>query len=130
MSLRVDGDDVLLPVQAQPGARRDAIVGVHDGRLKMSVVQAAEKGKANREIIRVLAESLGVSRSQVMLRSGETVSRKLFAIRDVGVEQVRAWLERVRATLPEPPDSPGAAGRTTNRRATLQSGSADSQPLT
>ena len=95
ISLRVDGDCVLLPVQAQPGARQDAIGGVHDGRLKVSVVQAAEKGKANRELIRVLAKSLGVSRSQVALRSGETASRKLFAISGVDEAQVKAWLERV-----------------------------------
>lgn len=95
ISLRVDGDWVLLPVQAQPGARRDAIGGVHDGRLKVSVVQAAEKGKANRELIRVLAKSLGVSRSQVALRSGETTSRKLFAISGADEAEVKAWLERV-----------------------------------
>lgn len=98
--LCVDGDCILLPVQAQAGARRDAIGGVHDGRLKVSVVQAAEKGKANREIIRLLAKSLGVSRSQVSLRLGETASRKQFAISGVDETQVNAWLVRVCEPLP------------------------------
>lgn len=95
ISLKTDGDSVLLPVHAQPGARRDAIVGEHGGRLKVSVVQAAEKGKANREILRVLAESLGVSRSDLALRSGETASRKLITISGLDEARVRAWLVRV-----------------------------------
>lgn len=93
--LRTEGNAVLLPVHAQPGARRDSIAGEHAGRLKMSVTQAAEKGKANRRILRLLAESLGVSRARLTLRSGETSSCKVVAVHDVDESAVREWLGRI-----------------------------------
>ena len=58
----------ILPVRAQPGARRNEIRGEQDGMLKVSVTQVAEKGKANK-----LISSGGLS-AQVPLEllSGET----------------------------------------------------------
>jgi uncharacterized protein (TIGR00251 family) len=71
----------ILPVRAQPGARRNGLGGEQDGQLKVAVTQVAEKGKANRAIIEVLARKLSLRKSQVELLSGETMSRKRFLIR-------------------------------------------------
>jgi uncharacterized protein (TIGR00251 family) len=95
IELRATPDGVLLPVHAQPGARRERIVGEHGGRLKVAVSQPAEKGRANAAIIEFLASALGVSRAQIAIRSGETSPRKLLQISGVTVEQVQAWLERL-----------------------------------
>lgn len=57
----------LLRVRAQPGARRDGLVGEHNGALKIAVRAAAEKGRANEAIIGVLCEALGVKKSQIEL---------------------------------------------------------------
>jgi uncharacterized protein (TIGR00251 family) len=88
------GDGVILPVQAQPGARRNGIVGVHAGRLKVAVTQVAERGKANAALCEVLADALKLKRSQVQLVSGATGSQKRFLIAGVTVEQLR---ERIAA---------------------------------
>jgi uncharacterized protein (TIGR00251 family) len=95
IELRVTPDGVLLPVHAQPGARRERIVGEHGGRLKVAVSQPAEKGRANAAIIEFLASELGIRSSQLTIRSGEASPRKLLQISGVTTEQVRAWLERV-----------------------------------
>ena len=50
----------ILPVRAHPGARRNEIRGEHDGALRVSVTAAPEKGKANKAIIELLAEALGL----------------------------------------------------------------------
>jgi uncharacterized protein len=71
----------ILPVRAQPGARRNALGGEQDGQLKVAVTQVAEKGKANRAIVEVLVRELSLRKSQVELLSGETASRKRFLIR-------------------------------------------------
>jgi uncharacterized protein (TIGR00251 family) len=71
---------VVVPVQAQPGARRQGVVGVHAGRLKLAVTQVAERGKANAALCELLAEALGVKRSQVTLLSGATGSQKRFLV--------------------------------------------------
>jgi uncharacterized protein len=89
---------VLLAVQAQPGARRSGIVGVHAGRLKVAVTQVAEKGKANTAILESLADGLGLKRSQVRLASGPTNPQKRVLVSGVTVEDVR---ERIAAALHE-----------------------------
>ncbi len=52
-------DGTILPVRAQPGARRNEIRGVQDGMLKVCVTQSPEKGKANKAVIELLARSSG-----------------------------------------------------------------------
>ena len=50
----------ILPVLAQPGSKRDGIIGERAGALRVAVTAAPEKGKANVAIQSVLAEALGL----------------------------------------------------------------------
>ncbi len=92
IELSATPDGVLLPVQGQPGARRNAIVGEHAGRLKVAVTQVAEKGKATQAIRELLAESLGIAPSRVTLIQGDTQPCKLFLLEAVTLVRVREWL--------------------------------------
>ena len=83
---------VLLPVRAQPRAKRNEIVGVHNGRLKVAVTAPPDKGRANEALIELLAGSLALRRSQIVLRSGETAREKVFVLSGVSVEDVRSRL--------------------------------------
>jgi uncharacterized protein (TIGR00251 family) len=91
-------EGVILPVRAQPGARRNEIRGEQDGMLKVCVTQAPEKGKANKALIEVLSKTLGLRRSQIELFSGETSSSKRFLVRGVSVEELA---ERIAITSRE-----------------------------
>lgn len=93
VELTEDREGVLLPVQAQPGARRNGLSGVHDGRLKVAVTQAPEKGKANDAIVEVLAKALALKRSQISLVSGPTNSRKVFRVRDVALDDLQSRID-------------------------------------
>jgi uncharacterized protein (TIGR00251 family) len=70
-------------VRAQPGARRNGVTGLHNGRVKVAVTAPADKGRANEAIEETLAESLGLKRSQVALLTGPTSREKKFLIRDI-----------------------------------------------
>jgi len=83
---------IILPVHAQPGARKNAITGVHAGRLKVAVTQAPEKGKANQALVKLLAELLNVKRSQVVLCAGETSQHKKFLIAGVDLASLQQRL--------------------------------------
>ena len=83
-------EGIVLPVRAQPGASRDGLRGEQQGALKVCVTQIAEKGKANKSLIDVLAKVLSLKRSQVELIAGETQANKKFLIRGID----RAELER------------------------------------
>lgn len=88
-------DGVLLPVRAQPGARRSAVVGEHAGALKVAVTQAPEKGKANKALIQLLAKELQVSKSQIELIAGETSRQKQFLIRGAQLNQIASRLTQL-----------------------------------
>ena len=94
VNLEQDERGVILRGEAQAGARRHVILGAHDGMLRVAVTAAAEKGKANRAIVEVLSEVLGVSKSAIELLSGETSTRKRFLI-GVNVKKIRAALARI-----------------------------------
>lgn len=88
IELVAHADGVVLPVRAQPGARRNGLRGEHDGALKVSVTQVAEKGKANEAIMATLSQALAVRRSQIELISGEFSREKHFLIRHIGPEEL------------------------------------------
>jgi uncharacterized protein (TIGR00251 family) len=71
----------VLSVRAQPGARRNGIVGEVAGALKIAVTALPDKGKANQALIDVLQEALGVKSSQIELLSGFASRQKKFLIR-------------------------------------------------
>jgi uncharacterized protein (TIGR00251 family) len=81
-------EGIILPVRAQPGARRAGIQGAHAGALKVSVTQVAEKGKANQALIEAIAAGLGLRRTQVELLSGETQRDKRFLIRGISRQEL------------------------------------------
>jgi len=70
----------VLPVRAQPGARKVAVLGEQAGALKLAVTAPPEDGRANQALTELLRESLGVKRSQVALIGGATSRNKRFLI--------------------------------------------------
>lgn len=71
----------ILPVRAQPGARRNAVVGEHAGALKVAVTAPPQDGRANQAIAEVLQEAFQVKRAQVELLRGHAGRAKAFLIR-------------------------------------------------
>src|SRR5947209_6671144 len=95
ISLVEHADGLLLPVRAQPGAKRNGVQGEQAGALKTAVTAPAQEGRANDALVEVLREALGLKRSQIELASGPTSRDKRFLIRGVA----RAELERRIAAL-------------------------------
>jgi hypothetical protein len=93
LSLDSHPDGVILPVRAQPGARRNEIRGVQDGSLKVCVTASPEKGKANKALIELLARSLGLKKSQIELIAGETSRQKRFLLRGATRKDLLARLD-------------------------------------
>jgi len=79
---------VVLPVRAHAGARRNALKGIHAGALQVMVTQAPEKGKANKAIIELLADKLGLRKNQLELLAGATSSQKKFLVREITAEEL------------------------------------------
>jgi uncharacterized protein len=82
----------VLPVRAQPGARKAGILGEHGGALKVAVTVPAEGGRANQALVEVLRQALALKRSQVELFKGETSREKLFLVRGLSPGELQARL--------------------------------------
>lgn len=77
-----------LRVKVTPGARESAIGEWVDGVLRMKVREAAEKGRANEAVGRLLAKRLGVAAGDVVLKRGATSREKLFEVAGLEVEEI------------------------------------------
>jgi len=71
---------ITVRVKARPHSRQDAVLGERAGELVVAVRAVAEKGRANADIVKVLAAALGVTRDRVVLKSGGAASHKLFLL--------------------------------------------------
>ena len=92
IALVAHAQGTVLPVRAQPGARKTAIVGVHAGALRVAVSAPADKGKANAAIVALLADVLGCKPAQVGLLSGAAARQKRFLIQGIDPEALRQRL--------------------------------------
>ena len=95
LELQQTSSGVLLPVRAHPQARSNCVTGIHAGRLKLSVTVPAEKGKANRALVRLLSKSLKLRTSQIALHSGETSTVKQFLINDINPGELKRRIASV-----------------------------------
>jgi hypothetical protein len=86
----------ILLVRAQPGSRKQGILGLHGDRLKIAVHAAPNRGKANSALIDVLAAALNVKRNQITLLQGETSQQKAFLIAGLAPTQAQAQLASLR----------------------------------
>jgi uncharacterized protein (TIGR00251 family) len=85
-------------VRAQPGAKRNAVLGEQAGALKVAVTAPPEDGRANAALVEVLRDWLGLKRSQVELASGQTNRNKTFLIRGLTVEALQSLVVAKLAT--------------------------------
>jgi uncharacterized protein len=90
-------EGVILPVRAQPNARKAGVIGEQAGALKVAVTVPPEDGRANHALTELLRDALGLKRSQVELLSGPTSRDKRFLLRGVSREVVAARLQQLLA---------------------------------
>ena len=84
--LRATAEGVTLTLHIQPGAKKSEIAGLHGDALKIRLAAPPVDGKANAALIAFVAERLGLSKSLVELKSGQTSRRKVLLLIGVGVD--------------------------------------------
>jgi hypothetical protein len=90
---------VLLRVRAQPGAKRNAVVGAHDGALRIAVAAPPDKGKANEAVAQLLADQLNLPRAAITLRTGAASRQKTFLVTGSSLAEMRETLQKL---MPQP----------------------------
>ena len=92
LAIRDSSDGCTLPVRVHPGARRNAIDGIHDGALKVSLTTPPTDGRANQALIAFLAGELHIPRARVTLLTGAASRTKSLRIAGLSAAQLRAVL--------------------------------------
>jgi uncharacterized protein (TIGR00251 family) len=72
---------------AVPASRKNELF-VDDGGVRVKIAARAIDGKANAELVRFLAQTLGVSRSRVVLVQGTSSKHKVLEIDGLTHEEV------------------------------------------
>ena len=85
----------VLPVRAQPGARKAGVKGEQGGALKLAVTAPPEDGRANEALVTLLRELFGLKRSQVELIAGPTSRDKRFLIRGLKREELAVRIRQL-----------------------------------
>ncbi|HEX7614587.1 MAG TPA: DUF167 domain-containing protein [Thermoanaerobaculia bacterium] len=87
----VGGRSVRLRLRVSAGASRRRILGVHGRALKLSVKAPPEKGKANRDVLALVAETFGLATSDVEIVSGDTSPDKVVRLPLACADAARRW---------------------------------------
>jgi len=95
-----DDGAIVMGLRVKPGAKRDAAIGVHGDRLKVSVRAAPERGRANEAVVRLLETLFGVSSGDVELTAGHASQDKVVHIRGCDEATLRRALSRVLTPTP------------------------------
>lgn len=89
--LRVAADGrIMLTLHIQPGARKTEFAGQHGDALKIRLAAPPVDGKANAALVDFIATALGLPRTAVTLKSGQTSRRKVVEVSDADISAVLA----------------------------------------
>ena len=83
-----------LTLHIQPGAKKTEFAGLHGDALKIRLAAPPVDGKANEALIRFVADQLGLAKSAVNLKSGQTSRRKVLEVIGATAEAVARSEER------------------------------------
>jgi hypothetical protein len=92
LDARQDGDALVFSVRVAPRASRTAVLGVHDGALKVALTAPPVDGAANAALIAFLAKALGVAKRDVVLERGDTNRTKRFRVQGATLTQLEDLL--------------------------------------
>ncbi len=88
---RVAGDGrITLTLHIQPGARKTEFAGLHGDALKIRLAAPPVDGKANEALLKFIADTLGMAKTAVSLKSGSTSRRKVLELKGVDRAAIEA----------------------------------------
>ncbi|MFB6181310.1 MAG: DUF167 domain-containing protein [Candidatus Magasanikbacteria bacterium] len=70
-----------LKVKVNPNSSQVAVNNMADGTLKVNLTAQPKDGKANEQLLKILAEKFGVDTSGIKIKRGKTSRRKTVLIK-------------------------------------------------
>jgi uncharacterized protein (TIGR00251 family) len=95
--IQVTDKGTLLRLKVQPGARKNELVAVENGELKVCIAAKPHEGAANRECVKFVAKTFRVAKSGVSIIKGEKSRHKTLLLTGVGKDAIRDFRSRILA---------------------------------
>ncbi len=83
---RREGETITLVLHVQPGAKHSEVAGLHGGALKIRLAAPPIEGRANKALLRFIAERFNVPLRNVELKQGAQSRHKRVEVRGSTVE--------------------------------------------
>ena len=94
MSAVASSEKTTIRVRVQPKASGNQILGFREDVLRLRVTAPPEDGKANAAVVRLLAQTLGISRSQLEVIRGHSSRNKVIRVSSLNAVEVRQRLDQ------------------------------------
>jgi uncharacterized protein (TIGR00251 family) len=89
----------ILRVRVTPRASKSEVTGYRDGTLRVRLTAPPVEGKANRELLKLLADWLGVRKGDLGIVSGEKTRDKAIEIEGLSDGDLKSLLAQARQGL-------------------------------
>ena len=78
MFYKIDGDRVSIRIKAQPAASKNEFCEIYgEDAIKIRIKAPAVEGAANKELVKFLAKSFKVSKSDIIFKTGQNSKIKI-----------------------------------------------------
>lgn len=93
--LRAVEDGTIVELSIQPKASNNAIVGVHQGTLKVRITAPPVEGAANKACIQLLSKTFGVPKTGTTIVKGGKSRRKTVLLRNLELKDAHRVLDQL-----------------------------------
>jgi len=87
LDIREYNEGVMFSVIVQPRSKKNEIVGIHGGALRVKVTAPPVEDAANKALRKLLSRTLGASKSSIDIIKGRTSPRKLIHCRNLNLKE-------------------------------------------
>ncbi len=95
LNIRTVEEGTRLEVKIQPSSKKDEIVGIIDGKLKIKLKAKPVEGEANRNCIIFFANLFDVSKSDIIIERGLKSRNKLILIKNLPIDKLKNKLDNI-----------------------------------
>ncbi len=91
MSKKIE-NEITLKIKVEPSSSQSGIVGPYGDALKVKLTAPPVEGKANKELIELLAKELGIRKKDIEITSGQSSKNKTVKISNANDIKNKRWI--------------------------------------
>lgn len=76
-------NELILKIKVEPRSSRAGLVGQYGDALKVKLISPPVEGKANKELIEILAKEFGVHKKNIEIISGQSSKNKMVRLHNI-----------------------------------------------